>query len=359
MRRLIDFRGGGVEKTFLVPCGRFTGAEMVVKRHDAFLPYLELDSLAQERYKFYSEKYTKLLQCGSHNVVQNLKCVRGDPFTIKTILMWVVYKIFTDAGIPHIVKVYSAFVCGDFGHNVHETSKPISLLFKDKKYLTAGKRPCLKYNILETMLSQAVAIIEVLSAFSFSCGSTFADSISFSEEPVSYAYEGMHVRGPITLKIENMHNASITVQGTRYLPKSKRDEIYIGRDNFEPEVSTTPRKNQEGVFDLCYRITTNSLETYKTMRVVGFPLYSGSFEFYSLLLAFMCNKTFFDSMMKTPKSRSIWEQLWTEDQIQLVEKSLEKVHNGEITCPPIDLVRGIWLKCNVLEIVHSALSKKK
>jgi len=99
LRRLIDFRLGGIDRAFQIECGNLAGKELIVTSSEISDPFLEWDMESVKRANIYHTKYYNLSTCGSKNI-KNLKCITGDSFTIKTLIMWMISKIFKE-NLPH------------------------------------------------------------------------------------------------------------------------------------------------------------------------------------------------------------------------------------------------------------------
>ena len=117
LRRLIDFRMGGVERPFQLECGDQSGKNIIVTRKEVINPFLAWDDDATRRAQSYLHQYHNLTLCGTPDIA--LRCITGDPFTIRTLILWMIKHQFMEAGLPHCPTLLTAFICHDEGYSVY------------------------------------------------------------------------------------------------------------------------------------------------------------------------------------------------------------------------------------------------
>jgi hypothetical protein len=110
LRRIIDFRLGGVERVFQIECGDSVGKNLIVSSTEITSPFLSWDDDAARRAKIYLQQYHNLTICGTPQI-NDMRCITGDSFTIRTLIMWMIAKLFDDKGLPHCPVMHTAFIC--------------------------------------------------------------------------------------------------------------------------------------------------------------------------------------------------------------------------------------------------------
>jgi len=382
LRRLIDFRYGGVDRPFRIECGEAIGKNFIVTSTNISNPFLNWDPDSARRARHYLQQYQNLTICGTPNI-ENMRCLTGDSFTISTLIQWMISKQFSNKNIPHCPINYTSFICNGVGYSLSIVPDigTINDLHKIEGYHERSMDSMrsqhiayssLKNSVTRSIIIQLLVILKELSSISFSHGNPGIQSLIFTRDPISYSYDNIHVHGPLTLKISNFSNSSATFGQDHYFPKNIKTSMYIERNMFIPEIVT---KNvsmaycQKNIDNVCkndnvavYRLTNSTIDIYDAMRHIGFPLYSGSFDFYCFMVALMSDKSFFDSVLKDPKLYRIWSMMWLSEDISAVETEIQNIHNleqqGQTSTLPqntniINVIRSKWLRCDIVNYIWS------
>ena len=425
LRRLIDFRLGGVERPFQIECGESVGKNLIVSSSEITAPFISWDEDSARRAKNYVQQYNNLTICGTPNI-RDLRCITGDTFTIRTLIMWMISKIFNEKGLPHIPMLHTAFICSGIGYSLYDMPSigTLSELHKIEAYHnldptvnsinngveTAQNRNAvdsmksqhfaytpLKNNIARTIILQLLVSLLELSLINFSHGTPSIHGLIFTKDPVSYMYDNVHVEGPITLKISDLWNSSATFGDIHFFPKNIKASMYIERNMFVPEIATKTvsmahcydigaiQESESNTpivcpatmttcpdattHDVCkarnvtlYRLTNSTMDIYTAMRHIGFPLYVGSFDFYCFMVSLMCDKSFFDSVTKDEKLYRLWSMMWLIEDLPNIERLIKEAHDiearGETPTSNraasnivISIIRGAWLRCDVVKYI--------
>lgn len=395
MRRLIDFRFGGVERPFQLQCGQFVGKNLVVTNTDVVEPFIAWDEDSARRARAYVQQYNDLTACGTPSV-DNLRCITGDSFTIKTLIMWMIDRLFTERGLPHIPTLYTAFICSGVGYSLYDMPSIGSMndlhkiaAYHDVDPTTKSMKSQhfaympLKSSIARTIIVQLLVTLLELSRLNFSHGTPSIHGLTFNKDPISYMYDGVHINGPITLQITDLWNASATFNSTHFFPKNIRSLMYIERNLFVPEIATrtvamAPCHNIEPSSVVCppgtttctdvcspeavtlYRLTSSTMDIYNAMRHIGFPLYVGSFDLYCFMVSLMCDRSFFAAVTRDEKLYRLWSMMWLAEDLPTIEQRIQQLHeieaqgdtpitNRAASNNVIDIIRGAWLRCDVVK----------
>src|SRR5437773_1824570 len=82
--------------------------KLVVSSYEIVSLFLSWDNEATNRTKLYNTQYSSLKACGSSGI-DNMRCISGDTFTIKTLIMIMISSIFDKKGIPNYLKFHTSF----------------------------------------------------------------------------------------------------------------------------------------------------------------------------------------------------------------------------------------------------------
>ena len=454
LRRLIDFRLGGVERPFKIECGKDAGKDLIVASSEINSPFINWDEDSARKAKGYVQQYHNLTICGTPEI-NGMRCITGDTFTTRTIILWMIHKLFSEQGLPHVPTMHTAFVCRGIGYSLydmptigtlaslhsiedyHEISSSMKTshhgnvvnprfnysssgdLQSEREYDEGGlihlteftpttqsdprsqhsALAPLKSSVARTIIVQLLVTLLELSKVNFSHGTPSIHGLIFNKDAVSYAYDGVHVEGPITLQISDLWNSSATFNNVHYFPKNVKSSMYLERGMFVPEISTKTVSmahcHDSGItsfnsdvndpivcpttvntcpdatsYSVCkpksttlYRLTNSTLDIYNAMRHIGFPLYVGSFDFYCFMVSLMCDRAFYSAVAHDDRLYRLWSMMWLIEDLPNVERMIKDVHDAEVigTNPRADsntvinIIRGSWLRCDIIKYVWSLI----
>lgn len=388
LRRLIDFRIGCVDKPFQLQCGKYSGENLIVTSMNIQSLFLIWDNDAARRAKIYLQQYKNITLCGTPDI-NNLRCITGDTFTIRTLILWMINKIFLEKGLPHSPIMHTAFVCNNTGYSLYVVPSigPMSELHKIAMYHDLDNNSTvksqhfaytpLKYDIVRTIIMQLLVILLELSKINFSHGTPSINGLIFNKEPVSYLYDKIEIIGQITVHITDLWNSSATFNNVHYFPKNVRSSIFIERNMFAPEISTRSVsmaycKSNNFSDEPCgprnvnlYQLTTSTINIYEAIRHIGFPLYVGSFDFYCFMVSLMCDKSFFDAVINNDKLYRLWSMMWLQEDIFNIESLIKDIHYKELHKEElnnrssfniaVNIIRGAWLRCDIVNYLWSLI----
>lgn len=345
---LKDFRKP--EPYFTIACGNHTGKTLVVSATEICgKPFISWDKEAFGKSLSLLSQYQKLATCGT-TISNNTGCISGDQFTIRALLMWMLNKKFTEKGLPHMLNLYTAFICNKKGYSI--TDNPDIVNIRD-----LGLNPVLVNSIITQLL---VSLLE-LETMNFSHGNAGMHALVFMNEPFSYRYDKHHIEGAITLKIVDLWQSSATISGIHYFSKDIKNELQTHKSVFIPEIESTTCKGNfcKTATIAVYRLTDDTIDIYRAMRHQGTPLFVGSFDFYCFMVSLMTNKTFYYIVLSDSKLRTLWEEMFQREDLQYVEDRIMAYHcyenysnDNEVA---IDIIRNVWLRCDIVKHLWSLL----
>lgn len=359
LRRIMDFRDQGCERAFELQCGKHVGKKLQVTSIPVANPFLSWNHAAAQRAKLFVSQYRDLMLCGTPNL-ESLQCIMGDTFTLQVLVTWVVNTLFEAKGLYHCPTMYTAFICRDKGYILSQVPS-IGNIFDLYNIGCPVARP---------LIIQLLVILGELSAIRFSHGTPGIRSLCFSKEPVSYMYDTVHVNANMTVQITNLWNACCTVGNTHYYRQNVESNLYVENTMFIPEIVTsktfceTPAGTCDTQGTSLYRLSGTTLDVYKAMRHIGFPLYVGSFDLYCFITTLMRIPQFFEEVMTDTSLYEVWCMMWLPEDRVNVEREI-KAHS--LTTYPtsanddgvvsVDIIRNKWLRCDVVAFVWSLIKR--
>lgn len=343
--RLVDFRYNVINDPFLIHCGQLAGSELTISKFNNKKLFLQYDNAASSHAKLFVNKFNKLRTCGTPNV-DNLKCIVGDSFTINTLISFIISDHFEKYNIPNYRNLYTSYICGTEGYFVHNTTREIPFNELFQLYNISAK------DVVFGIILQLLVVLTELSKLNFSHGNPTFESLYFYDIPVSYIYNGVQISYPFMVSLGKFENSSITINNTHYYTKNMSDVFTQERGVFIPEIVTKtvqmaycalPGKSNE---NLCYptdanvyKLTNSTLDIYYYIRHIGFPLYVGSFDFYSFMSSLMSNPIFSDTCYNNTSLYEIWSMMWLEEDFN----------------SSLDHIRGKWLRCDIINLIWSVI----
>jgi hypothetical protein len=336
LRRLVDFRYSVIDTPFTIQCGRFSGQQLVVSKHIISSPFLKWDQKAARHARKFVQHHCDLTKCGTSDI-STQKCITGDPFTTSILINWSLYEQFTTANLTHITPLHTAFICRGIGYTVktNPTIGSFADVLMNPLYTTSDSA--------RAIITQLLVILKESNKINFTHGRPAVESLSFGKEPVSYKYDGIHVKGPLTVLMGNFGNSSVTINDVHYFPYNVKSDLYIEKNLFVPEIAM---RADEPVF----RLTNKTIDIYLAMRHIGFPLYVGAFDFYCFMVSLMQYPVFAQIVKNNAALNRIWQSMWDEGDLACVERDILIP-----TTDVVDIVRGKWMRCDVVTHLWSQL----
>lgn len=373
LQRLIDFRMGGAEKAVQLECGQHAGKNIIVTSTEVLHPFLHWDDEATQRAQSYIQQYHNLTMCGTPST--SFRCMVGDSFTIRTLVLWMIASQFAEKGLPHCPNLYSVFICRNTGYSVYEMPDigPLSELHKYSYYHDTYNQGSLQASIVRSIIMQLIVMLNELTTLNFSHGTPSINGLIFTSEPVSYLYDGVPIQGEVTVQISDLWNASATLNGVHFFPKNLETAIHLERNIFIPEIATKSVSMaycelKDEVKDVCkpnsinmYRLTTTTMEIYSAIRHIGFPLYAGSFDLYCFMVSLMCDPHFYTTVINHDSLYRLWSMMWLREDLEVVEQAIVEMHKNDNiknnALVVIDIIRGKWLRCDIIKHLWSLIKK--
>jgi hypothetical protein len=334
LSRLVDLSKFVLNTPVLIKNGREAGRYWNVSASPVNSLFLENDPHAENKMSVYIENYKSLTSCGTPDTALN--CIKGDSFTISTLIQWYLHDYFFKKGLPHIPLLYTAFVCDKMGYKVEECHQEFDL-------------NSLTPEIVKGILLQILVIFKELAALNFNHGTPTLESLLFLNKPVSYMYEGIRVVCPMTVALTNFTHSSLTINGSHYFVENTLHPVYLAHGIFAPEISTF-RCNECSCGSLFYRLSNNKKhETLTAIRHIGFPLFTGSYDVYNLILSLMGDRDIYNEVIRDDFLFNFWCALWHAKDVNTITQTIERNHNRGTSMDRYVVMHSGWLRCNIID----------
>lgn len=355
LRRIMDYSSQSINEPFDIQCGELEGERLFVKDFNISNLSLGRDLEAEEKSREYLAKHKNLTSCGTPNL-SDFTCISGDSFTISSLVNIFLYENFEELGLPHIDKIQSAFVCHEMGYHIYQIPDIGSFdeLVKIEEYIDEfGK---LKGEIVKGIILQLVVIYHELGKFYFSHGKPDLSSLLFDSNPCEYNYGDIRIRCPVTVILSNFCNSSLNnFSNCRYFSKSFCDEINLKKITFSPNIEIRESEMSycsKNKSEICsgnysfYKLDDDSFDVFNTMRHLGLPLFTSSFDFYFTMIALKSRKEF--DLESHNVSANIWQLMWSKEDLESLNERMQ-IKGENITI--LSLIKGLWLRCNPLQVI--------
>ena len=395
LKRLVDFKMDSIYQPFQIECGDNIGLSLILIKNDILHPKLFWDKPCADKARIYLKRYQNLQLCGSPVNISNMKCLRGDPFTIRILNDWIIEKYLKDKGLNHTLKNYTSYICGQHGYSLFEYPNlgNFKKLINNKDFI---KNNYLDPDITKTILQQLTIILRILSEINFSHGNPSFKSLFFNYKKVSFTYDGIKIKSNINVLLSNFLYSSLMMNDIHISSKTSESDIHLQKSLFTPDINVKSMESSycnefksinskkivctdskkcpdvESSKKLCslseektnyYKLNNDTIDIYTNMRHIGFPLFVGSFDFYCFIISFMCCKKFYDSIYADETLYRFWTMLWTDNDLSIIENKI-KVYHDEDDIDNLsekigyELIKGMWLRCNILDYVWSIMKEE-
>jgi len=398
MKRLIDHAKTKMGEPFLIECGSFAGQQLVITESDISKLFILKESppTAVAR-ALKNPNITDLNKCSSScnpsngndichiKNYTNMNYIGSDPFTNNMLINWYLNSKLKELNINNIINMHTGFVCNgkgyamydypDIGRLRHLQEHPEFLEHSDKPSPTAkadDKVPISK-EVTKGIIMQLFATLHALRKYDFSHGGPSSRSLLFKKEPCSYLYDGVHVEGPITLKLCDLYQSGITVNNNRLYNKSIIADEELNRGSFQPIINTTTitpfslsRDRERSERLTVYRLmdpNTNIQASILFMYIkhLGLPIYQSSFDAYGFMISLMADRSFYVTVMNDESMYLLWRRMWLPEEFETVQEKIRKLHTSPDPVTRVDKVlkflAGFGLRCDMIEYGWNMIKK--
>lgn len=388
IKRLIDFGRTKIGDAFHIECGSSAGQQLIMAEATISKLFILRESPPDAVARALENPYiTNLNKCsagcnlaGSDTCMvkdyQTMDYIGTDPYTNNLFINWYLNAKLQELGIPNIIKMHIGFVCSQNGYSLYEypdigrlrhlQEHPEFLVHTDKPSPTAkadDKVPISK-DTARGIVMQLFAVLHALRPYDFSHGGPSSRSILFKRDSCSYLYDGVHVEGPLTVKICDLYHAGITVGNRRLYNKSVIADEELRTKPFRPIIDTvtiTP-------FSFDRSAPANDITIYRLkdpnqhfqeailfmyIKHLGLPIYQSSFDAYGFMVSLMADRSFYLTVMNDESMYMLWRQMWLPEEFDLVQDKIQGLHASADPVTRVDKIfrflAGFGLRCDMIE----------
>lgn len=392
MKRLIDFSKKTMpEEPFILECGEKAGSSLYYEEKTITALYMSKESQPHSVKRAYTNPFiAELARCssatcaipsteaGSNLLLKYLETeyLGSDPFTNNMLINYYLTEELSHLKIPHIIHTDISFVCNNNGYNINEyldianiqsfqeypeflenTGKPSPTSKADDKL------PLTK-SVVQSIIVQLFGSLHLLRKYDFSHGNPNTDTLRFKKEPVSYIHDGVHVSGPVTLKLTDFATSGCTVLPNRkdkkYLrlySKSVVADEELKKRIYEPIIETVSLNQEDSkvtVYKLknpCKCVKASILFMY--MKHLGLPVYSASFDAYSFMMVLMTERAFYTTVVSDAQLSKFWRGMWTNsDDFDKINERVKEFHEKSKNVTTDDILKilsDLSLRCDMID----------
>jgi len=386
MRRLVDSAKTAMGQPFYIEHGTSAGQQLIITETNlSKLFFIKESPPAAVSRALKNPHITKLEQCssgcsggGTCRILdyRSMDYVGSDAFTNNLLVNWFLNDKLTNLGIPNLLSMHIGFVCNSKGYALYEhpdigrirhlqeypefldhTGKPSPTAKADEKVP-------LSKDTTKGVIMQLFAVLHALRQYDFSHGGPSSRSVLFKKEPCSYLYDGVHVEGPLTLKLCDLYHSGITVGEKRFYNKSVIADEELLTKPFRPIIDTvtiTPfsfDKSADCSPITVYRLKdpVNHLQEsilFMYIKHLGLPLYQSSFDAYGYMISLMSDRSFYATVMSDESMYLLWRSMWLPEEFERIQESMHKLHKSPDPVTRVTKVfkvlAGFGLRCDMIE----------
>ena len=395
MRRLIEFSGSkrtNPEEPFILECGEKAGSSLYYEEKRISSLSLKLESPPYSVKRAYTSPYiAELAQCssatcpipskeaGSNLLMKYMETdyLGSDTFTNNMFINFYLNEEMMKKKMPHILHTNISFVCDDKGYNINEYLDigKISNFQEFPEFLETDGKPSptakaddklpISSSVGKSIVTQLFACLHALRQYDFSHGNPSTETIKFSKDVVSYIYDGVHISGPVTLKLLDFSTSGCTVSREkenflRLYSKSVVADEELKKRVYEPIIETLNLNNSEAkenkvtVYKLknpCKCVKSSILFMY--MKHLGLPVYAASFDAYSFMTILMCERSFYDGIMMDVSLTKFWRSMWlNDDEFNIIDERIKEFHekSEDVNSKNVlKLLSDLSLRCDMID----------
>jgi hypothetical protein len=392
MRRLIEFSGSkktNAEEPFMLECGEKAGSSLYFEEKDITSLYLLKEIQPYSVKRAYANPFiAELARCssatcaipsqeaGSNLLLKYMETeyLGSDPFTNNMLINYYLNQELTNLKIPHIIHTDISFVCNNNGYNINEFLDigNIQNFQEFPEFLESSGKPSptskaddklpISKDVVKSTIIQLFACLHALRKYDFSHGNPNTETIRFKKEPVSYIHDGVHVNGPITMKILDLSTSGCSVlkkdgKFLRLYSKSVVADEELKKRIYEPIIETVSLNDEENkvtVYKLknpCKCVKASILFMY--MKHLGLPVYSASFDAYSFITVLMTERSFYSTVLADSQLSKFWRNMWVNNEdFDKITERIKEFHEKTTVVNLNDILKtlsDLSLRCDMID----------
>lgn len=272
MMQIVDLATYNVGDLFNITMGKKTGDRMIIIENEINNVYLKWASKNK---------------------------LKGDNFTVKILITWMVEDIFHRADLPHALKMITSFICNHVGYNLYKIPTVKGELCTFEMLLDKKKVGDIVYGAL----MQLVVILNELNKYQFSLGNAHINSFLFNDTKCNYEYNKNDIVCPYTIVLSDLSKSSLVVNNVLLFPESNK-VMGIMNNNFN-DIRYKSINNDKYVIDEYVFDTIFDKIKYQIPSI----------DFYLILLSMREYPVFLETIKKDERCKKLWSFVWGDSTI--------------------------------------------
>lgn len=381
-----------VYSPFYIECGQLAGKVVILTKMSANVVFSEITQIQRSKLSSIIKDNTSISICDPKIIDYNslIDYIGSDPFTNQILITWYLDSELSKVNLPHICKMYTAFICNEDGYCLYENPDignikkfqqlPNLLNMNDEIIINENKYRPIRSDIASQIIKQLFVTFSYLSKYDFSYGEPNSNCLVFFNEPCSYNYNNIHVDSPITLKLYDLCNSGIKI--TTSTSTSSTIRLYCKSIIADEQIKRIPGKFLINIMSITLPTDDiNNLETvvvyrlnnisnnlnesilYMYLKHLGIPLYQSSFDIYAFMVILMSEITFYSAVINDANLYKLWKSLWLPQEFINVMEKLKLFHTEHDSTSNfykvLQFLSNFHLKCNILSLCLSQIQSWK
>lgn len=221
--------------------------------------------------------------------------IKGDNFTIKILVTWLVEDLFTSAGLPHALQMVTSFICNHVGYSLYKMPNVKGELCTFGMVLEQKKKDAVVYGIL----LQLVVIMNELEKVSFSFGNPSINAFLFDGKVCDYDYQKKEIKCPFTMVLSDMSKSSLKINNVLLFPNNSINSVM--NNNFMDSGYKSVANDKYIIKDYLFDIVFDKVK-YQLPSI----------DFYLILLSMTEEPIFMEVVTKNEQCKNLWQLIWGE-----------------------------------------------
>lgn len=397
MRRIIDLQRVKAGEPFIIECGERAGQHLVYQEQKIDKLYNLYEKMPEIIKKAYSHpSISDILRCSSATCSSaksidksEMSYLSSDPFTNGILINWYLQ------GENGISKNWISWICNNRGYSLHdyynigtinnfqEFPKLLSNSGNRSPTAKADDKSPIDKDVVLGIIVQLVAVLFNLRKYEFSHGDPCTENLKFSDEPMSYYLNGVHITSPVSLYLDGFNKSGCNViqssvqnklasltdnqSKIRLYSKSVVADEEMKKRSFSPIVETRQDETlSESVnkANLVYilkdpikHIKASTMFMY--MKHLGLPIFSSSFDLYAFLIVLLSEKSFYYTLVSSTLLKDFWKKLWVNnDDFQKINDRLKDHHDKASTINSVKVLQmlaDLRLRCDAIDFAWNMI----
>ena len=287
----------------------------------------------------------------SRNLLVNKMFVNTDKNTNNYLISILLEFIFFESKSNYNCNLETTFICKNDSYNIYRYNNTIDFdtLSKSAYYLDyynsdiSNNTPYFKSMYIKSILIQMADMFDILKKYNFTHNNLTYNNIKFK----------INTSGPdvkINILLKDYYNSTINYNDITVSNPDIKSKLYLKNITTMSNIDYTK-----------YKFNYNNGLKILHLRRFGFPIYIGTFDFYTLLISLCTNLSFYNGFIIDDYLYVFWKQLWSPDDFAIITVRLLEYHqnssNTDITIEKcIELLSGLTLKSDILNFVKTNLN---